>query len=75
MYILIKGTSGAQYQVFSDGRVKKTNGTSTGKKIACQGSKVTFINESVEKKSISEQYPLKSFFSTLIPYFLEVVTH
>jgi hypothetical protein len=55
VYILIKGTSGAQYQVFSDGRVKKTNGTSTGKKIACQGSKVTFINESVEKKSISEQ--------------------
>lgn len=55
VYILIKGTSGAQYQVFSDGRVKKTNGTSTGKKIACQGSKVTFIGESVEKKSISEQ--------------------
>lgn len=55
VYILIKGTSGAQYQVFSDGRVKKTNGTSTGKKIACQGSKVTFISESVEKKSISEQ--------------------
>jgi hypothetical protein len=55
VYILIKGTSGAQYQVYSDGRVKKTDGTSTGKKISCQGSKVSFISESIRKKKLSEQ--------------------
>ena len=55
VYILIKGTSGKQYQVFADGRVKKTDGTSTGKKISCNGSKVTFVTESVQKKKISEQ--------------------
>jgi hypothetical protein len=55
IYILIKGTSGAQYQVYSDGRIKKTDGTSTGKKIACSGSKVTFINESIQKKNLVEQ--------------------
>jgi hypothetical protein len=55
VYILIKGTSGNQYQVFADGRVKKMDGTSTGKKVSCNGSKVTFINESVEKKKLSEQ--------------------
>jgi murein L,D-transpeptidase YcbB/YkuD len=55
VYILIKGTSGAQYQVYSDGRVKKTDGTSTGKKVACSGSKVTFINESIQKKNLVEQ--------------------
>lgn len=55
VYILIKGTSGKQYQVFSDGRVKKDDGTSTGKKISCQGSKVSFIGESVPKKKLSEQ--------------------
>jgi hypothetical protein len=55
VYILIKGTSGKQYQVFSDGRVKKDDGTSTGKKLSCQGSKVSFIGESVQKKKLSEQ--------------------
>jgi hypothetical protein len=55
VYMLIKGTSGAQYQVYSDGRVKKTDGTSTGKKVACSGSKVTFINESIQKKNLVEQ--------------------
>lgn len=55
VYILIKGTSGNQYQVFSDGRIKKMDGTSTGKKISCQGSKVSFISESTEKKKLSEQ--------------------
>jgi hypothetical protein len=55
VYILIKGTSGKQYQVFADGRVKKPDGTSTGKKISCNGSKVTFIAESAQKKKISEQ--------------------
>jgi len=55
VYMLIKGTSGKQYQVFADGRVKKDDGTSTGKKISCQGSKVSFIGESVQKKKLSEQ--------------------
>lgn len=55
VYILIKGTSGKQYQVFADGRVKKADGTATGKKVNCQGSKVSFIGESVEKKKLSEQ--------------------
>jgi hypothetical protein len=55
VYILIKTTSGNQYQVFADGRVKKMDGTSTGKKIRCQGSKVSFINESVQKKNLTEQ--------------------
>jgi hypothetical protein len=55
VYILIKGTSGKQYQVFADGRVKKDDGTSTGKKVSCQGSKVTFIGESIQKKKLSEQ--------------------
>lgn len=55
VYILIKGTSGKQYQVFSDGRVKKMDGTSTGRRISCQGSKVSFISESIEKKKLSEQ--------------------
>ncbi len=55
VYILIKGTSGNQYQVFADGRVKKSDGTATGKKVNCQGSKVTFIEESVQKKKLSEQ--------------------
>jgi|LauGreDrversion4_2_1035121.scaffolds.fasta_scaffold76377_2 hypothetical protein len=55
VYILIKGTSGNQYQVFADGRVKKSDGTATGKKVNCQGSKVTFIGESVQKKKLAEQ--------------------
>ena len=55
VYILIKGTSGSQYQVFADGRVKKSDGTSTGKKISCNGSKVSFIAESIVKKKLSEQ--------------------
>jgi len=55
VYILIKGTSGKQYQVFQDGRVKKTDGTATGKKISCNGSRVTFISESVKKKILDEQ--------------------
>jgi hypothetical protein len=55
VYILIKGTSGNQYQVFADGRVKKSDGTATGKKVNCQGSKVTFIGESVQKKKLTEQ--------------------
>ena len=55
VYILIKTTSGNQYQVFADGRVKRMDGTSTGKKIRCQGSKVSFINESVQKKNLTEQ--------------------
>jgi hypothetical protein len=55
VYILIKGASGAQYQLYSDGRVKKADGTSTGQKLVCQGSKVDFTNESIEKKKLSEQ--------------------
>lgn len=55
IYILIKGTSGNQYQVFADGRVKKSDGTMTGKKVSCQGSKVSFIGESIQKKKLAEQ--------------------
>lgn len=55
VYILIKGTSGNQYQVFADGRVKKSDGTATGKKVSCQGSKVGFIGESTQKKKLAEQ--------------------
>jgi hypothetical protein len=55
VYILIKGKSGKQYSVFADGRVKNADGTKTGKKVSCQGSNVTFISESIEKKKLSEQ--------------------
>jgi|LauGreDrversion4_2_1035121.scaffolds.fasta_scaffold111030_3 hypothetical protein len=54
-YIRIKGTSNNEYQVFGDGRVKKSDGTATGKKVSCSGSKVTFVNESIEKKNVFEQ--------------------
>lgn len=54
-YIRIKGTSNNEYQVFGDGRVKKADGTATGKKVSCSGSKVTFVNESIEKKNVFEQ--------------------
>lgn len=55
VYILIKGASGKQYQVFADGRVKKSDGTATRKKVSCEGSKVKFIGESLEKKNLIEQ--------------------
>jgi len=53
VYILIKGTSGSQYQVYSDGRVKKADGTSTGQKVSCNGSKVTLVAESIQKKKVN----------------------
>ena len=56
VYITIKSSQGTQYQVFSDGRVKKMDGKSTGKKISCNGSKVGFIAESIIKKKVNEQF-------------------
>lgn len=57
VYILIKGNKGNLYQVFSDGRVKTKDGKITGKKISCNGSKIGFITESIEKKKfVKEQF-------------------
>lgn len=60
VYILIKSKQGNLFQVFADGRVKKNDGTSTGKMISCNGSKIGFIAESLEKKKIvKEQFDEK----------------
>jgi len=56
VYITIKSSEGTQYQVFSDGRVKKMDGKLTGKKISCNGSKVGFISEGIIKKKVNEQF-------------------
>lgn len=57
VYILIKGNKGNLYQVFSDGRVKTKDGKITGKKISCNGSKIGFIAENIQKKkTIEEQF-------------------
>jgi hypothetical protein len=55
VYILIKGNKGNLYQVFADGRVKTNDGKMTGKKISCNGSKIGFIAESVQKKKTLEE--------------------
>lgn len=55
VYILIKGNKGNLYQVFADGRVKTKDGKSTGKKISCNGSKIGFIAESIQKKKTLEE--------------------
>jgi len=55
VYILIKGNKGNLYQVFADGRVKTKDGKMTGKKISCNGSKVGFIAESIQKKKTLEE--------------------
>ncbi len=55
VYILIKGDKGNLYQVFSDGRIKTNQGKITGKKISCNGSKIGFIAESIEKKKFIEE--------------------
>jgi hypothetical protein len=56
VYILIKGTSRSQYKLFADGRIKHMDDTSTGNKIRCQGSKVTIIAESIQKKNLTEAF-------------------
>lgn len=56
VYIIIKGSSGKQYQLFADGRVKDMGGKSLNKRVACQGSRVSLVNESEEKKKIVEQF-------------------
>ena len=56
VYITIKSSQGTQYQVFSDGRVKKMDGKSTGKKISCNGSKVGFISEGIIKKKAATYF-------------------
>jgi hypothetical protein len=62
IFIRVKGVSGKEFAVFSDGRIKTiaTIGgqpdKQTGKKITCNGSKVAYIAESVvKKKSLNEQ--------------------
>ena len=55
VYILIKGNKGNLYQVFADGRVKTKDGKMTGKKISCNGSKIGFIAESIQKKKTLEE--------------------
>lgn len=55
VYILIKSSKGNLFQVFSDGRVKTKDGKMTGKKISCNGSKIGFIAESIQKKKTLEE--------------------
>ena len=55
VYILIKGNKGNLYQLFADGRVKTKDGKMTGKKISCNGSKIGFIAESIQKKKTLEE--------------------
>jgi hypothetical protein len=55
VYILIKSSKGNLFQVFADGRVKTKDGKITGKKISCNGSKIGFIAESIQKKKTLEE--------------------
>lgn len=62
-FIRIKSAQGKQYAVFYDGRVKTIDTPGgqpvkqTGKKITCNGSKIGFIAESIEKKKhLKEQF-------------------
>jgi hypothetical protein len=55
VFILIKGNKGNLYQLFADGRVKTKDGKSTGKKVSCNGSKIGFIAESIQKKKTLEE--------------------
>jgi hypothetical protein len=62
-FIRIKSDTGKQYAVFYDGRIKTIDTPGgqpvkqTGRKISCNGSKIGFIAESIEKKkSIKEQF-------------------
>ena len=55
VYILIKSSKGNLFQVFSDGRVKTKDGKMTGKKVSCNGSKIGFIAESIQKKKTLEE--------------------
>jgi hypothetical protein len=63
VFIRIKSSSGKEYAVFSDGRVKTIGNPGgppvkqTGKRVSCNGSRVSFINESFEKKKyLKEQF-------------------
>ena len=62
-FIRMKSDTGKQYAVFYDGRIKTIDTPGgqpvkqTGRKISCNGSKIGFIAESIEKKkSIKEQF-------------------
>lgn len=53
-YILVKGSSGKNYSLFFDGRLKTEDQKLLNKKLACNGEKPTIVSESVKKK-LSEQ--------------------